>query len=115
MRQSWGHWDFSSRSADDVRAVIWLSLLPVGRRAHLEPRSTAAGSAYWAVVRGETKQPDVFRMALEWARRLDLAEALQTATKAAEAEASRQPPGERLDEFRSLAAELTLFSTSQLE
>jgi esterase/lipase superfamily enzyme len=115
MWQSWGHWDFSSRSVDDVRAVVWLSLLPVGRKAHLERRTTTAGAAYWAVADAETKLPDIFRMALEWARRLDLAEALRTASRGAEAEASRQPPGERLEEFRALAAELTHFTTSRLE
>lgn len=105
---SWGHWDFSSEAIDDFRAVVWLSLLPPGRRSLLAARQGRDRSAYWAV---EIKQgAGVLRTALEWARSLKLNVALTTARNAAAAEAARTPPGEQLEMFQQVTSELEVFT-----
>ncbi|MBU2581478.1 MAG: alpha/beta hydrolase [Alphaproteobacteria bacterium] len=104
---SWGHWDFVSEAVDDFRAVVWLSLLPPGRRSLLSARQRTDQSAFWAV---EIKQgAGILRTALEWARSLKLEAALGTARNAAEAEASRTPPGDKLEFFQQVTAELEVF------
>jgi len=106
---NWGHWDFADDAVDDMRAVVWLSLMPKGRNRLLNALARSGdGALYWVVKTGG--QVSILRKALEWARSLGLGTALDTANSAAQAEADMVPPGERLAEYQVLHEELQLFS-----
>lgn len=104
---NWGHWDFTEHAVDDVRAVVWLSLLPEGRARLIKPRQSDDGKHYWAVEIGSGFE--FLRIALEWARRLELDVAIQTISNAIDAEKAMQPPGARLAEFQGIESELQNF------
>jgi len=109
----WGHWDFAADSIDDIRAVVWLSLNPPGRRSRIAQRTRADGAVYWAVEPRDGATLAIFRKALEWARELGIDAALTTARNGVAAEKAMTPPGERLAEFERLTAEIGAFSGAQ--
>lgn len=109
----WGHWDFADDSIDDIRAVVWLSLNPSGRRSMIVEKKRADGAAYWAVERRDGLTLAIFRKALEWARELGIDAALTTARNGVAAEKAMTPPGERLAEFERLSEEIGVFSGAQ--
>ena len=62
-----GHSDYASSALDDVRAVVWLSLMP-DRRATLVRATTAGGATYWTY-KHPPEEKDAFRQAVLRARR----------------------------------------------
>jgi esterase/lipase superfamily enzyme len=62
-----GHSDFASSALDDLRAVVWLSLLP-DRRPTLEEKKEAGGSSYWIYQAANGPRQEAFREAMLLAR-----------------------------------------------
>lgn len=99
-----GHADFASSAIDDLRAVVWLSLIPQ-RRPTLVERSKSSGPSYWvykpASAAPDTAQP--FRQALLLARQYgSIAKAL--AAVEAEIAGVREKPGATPRQAQAYAA-----------
>jgi pimeloyl-ACP methyl ester carboxylesterase len=115
---SWGHNDFTDSAIDDLRAIVWLSLKPAGRRERIEPKPTAEQPEYWSVIPKTRAQLAVFIQSLLRARKDGLVNAA-TLIKGEISNAevlTREglPLPTDLDLKKAILEEILHFSTTQL-
>lgn len=111
LGRNWGHWDFIDEAIDDVRAIVWLSLMPEGRRSRIVQRETD-GNIHWAIERCGSADLKRFRRALVTSRTHGVERAISVVSDFLMSEREMEPTS--TDEIEVLLSELKLFAASQL-